>query len=296
VFFITHNEIKELFSTVDYNILMYTISISIYPNVIIDGYFLIPHEDGIHITKVINNIPLKIALIKNDSDNTKVKVKPDDTKIYKDFIKFKEMPINNAIIALYSSLDLLTFNFIINKILSTKTLSEIDNFIATCLYREGVLIAGKEISIGLTDKYIGFINIFSDEFEPLLYNNGNYKSLTVKQLEQLKKNRKEIIIPEMKKEKNHWGLFVPIFTDKEKKNKRNVFKILTPGEAFGKKTGIVCTSLHKPQHQKIMENLKLSMSDAKSTKENNCNAIAVHLYKTNRISLNPNWKPLISNI
>ena len=296
VFFITHNEIKELFSTVDYNILMYTISISIYPNVIIDGYFLIPHEDGIHITKVINNIPLKIALIKNDIDNTKVEVKPDDTKIYKDFMKFKEMPINNAIIALYSSLDLLTFNFIINKILSTKTLSEIDNFIATCLYREGVLIAGKEISIGLTDKYIGFINIFSDEFEPLLYNNGNYKSLTVKQLEQLKKNRKEIIIPEMKKEKNHWGLFVPIFTDKEKKNKRNVFKILTPGEAFGKKTGIVCTSLHKPQHQKIMEDLKLSMSDAKSTKENNCNAIAVHLYKTNRISLNPNWKPLISNI
>jgi hypothetical protein len=296
VFFISHDEIKQLFLNVDHDILMYALSMSIYPNVIIDGHLLIPHEDGIHITKVINNIPLKIALIKNDVDNTEIEIKTDDTKIYKDFVKLQEMPINNAIISLYSSLDLTTFNFIINKILSTKTLSEIDNFIANCLYREGVLIAGKEITTGLTDKFIGFVNIFNDEFEPLLYNNGNYKSLTTKQLEQLKQNRKEIIIPDMKKEKNHWGLFVPIFADKEKKNKRNVFKILTPGEAFGKKTGIVCTSLHKPQHIKIMDDLKISNTDNKSTKEGNCNSIAVHLYKTKRISLNPSWKPLTFNI
>ena len=54
-------------------------------------------------------------------------------------------------------------NFIINKILSSKILSEIDNFIATCLYKEGVLIAGKEVTTGLTDKYIGFVDIFNDD-------------------------------------------------------------------------------------------------------------------------------------
>ncbi len=297
IFFISHIDIKKLFPNVDYDILMYTISISIYPNIIIDGHILIPHEDGIHIVKVVNNIPLKIALIKNNNiENIKEEIIQDDKKLYKDFVKLQEMPLNNAIISLYSSLDSITFDFIIKKILSSKTLSEIDKFIANCLYREGILIAGKEITTGLTDKFIGFINIFNDEFEPLLYNNGNYKSLTTKQLEQLKSNRKQIVIPDMKKEKMQWGLFVPVFTDKEKKNKRNVFKLLTPGEAFGKKTGIVCTSLHKPQHLKIMQDLKMTNPDNKTTKEGNCNNIAVYLYKINRISLNPIWKPLNANI
>jgi len=296
IFFISHSDIKKLFPTVDNDILMYAISISIYPNIIIDGYILIPHEDGIHIVKVVNNIPLKIALIKNDVENVKSEIVQEDIKLYKDFAKLREMPLNSAIISLYSTIDTISFNFIIKKILSSKTLNEIDNFIATCLYREGVLIAGKEITTGLSDKYIGFINIFNEEFEPLLFNNGNYKSLTPKQLEQLKSNRKQVIIPDMKKEKLHWGLIIPIFTDKEKKNKRNIFKILTPGEAFGKKTGIVCTSLHKPQHMKIIDDLKISSTVGKFTKEGNCINIANHLYKINRISLNPPWKPLISNI
>ena len=98
----------------------------------------------------------------------------------------------------------------------------------------------------------------------------------------------------MKREKLHWGLFIPIFSDKEKKNKRNVFKLFTPGEAHGKKTGIVCTSLHKPQHRKIINDLK--MNDGKFTKENYCLNIATELYRINRISLNPEWKPLITNI
>ena len=293
-YFITYKDINKLFSNIDYNILMYAISISIYPNIIIDGYIIIPHEDGLHIVKVVNNIPLKITLIKNDVEKEEIKLDANDIKLYKEFEKIKKEPLNKAIISLYSSLDIQSFKFIINKILSSKQLTEIDSFIADCFYREGVLIAGKEITTGINDKYIGFVNIFNDEFEPLIYNNGNYKSLNPKQLEQLKQNRKNIIIPDMKKEKLQWGLFIPTFTDKEKKNKKNIFKLLTPGEAFGKKTGIVCTSLHKPQHQKIMTDLKIP--PGKYTKENNCLVIATELYKLNRISLYPSWKPLIFNI
>ena len=293
-YFITYKTINETFNDIDYNILMYAINISIYPNIIIDGYIIIPHENGLHIVKVINNIPLKIALIKNDVEKEEIQLNENDIKLYKDFDKLKKEPLNKAIISLYSSLDTISFDFIIKKILSSKILSEIDNFIADCFYREGILIAGKEITTGNNDKYIGFINIFNEEFEPLLFNNGNYKSLTPKQLEQLKTNRKKIIIPDMKKEKLQWGLFIPTFTDKEKKDKRNVFKILTPGEAFGKKTGIVCTSLHKPQHQKIMNDLKIP--PGKYTKENNCLIIATELYKLNRMTLYPQWKPLIFNI
>ena len=293
-FFINYININNFFPNIDNDILMYAISLSIYPNIIIDGYIIIPHEDGLHIVKVITDIPLKIALVKNDNDE--IILSDTDNKLYNDFEKITELPINKAIISLYSSLDNISFDFIIKRILSSSNkLSEIDNFIANCLYREGVLIAGKEIpQIGLNDKYIGFINIFNDDFEPLLFNNGNYKALTPKQLDTLKLNRKHIIIPDMKREKLHWGLFIPIFADKEKKNKRNAFKLFTPGEAHGKKTGIVCTSLHKPQHRKIINDLKLV--DGKFTKENYCLNIATELYRINRISLNPEWKPLITNI
>jgi hypothetical protein len=296
IYFINYLDINKFFPNIDNDILMYAISLSIYPNIIIDGYIIIPHEDGLHIVKVMNDIPLKIALVKNDIDVVENKLSDTDIKLYKEFEKIKEKPLNNAIISLYSSMDSISFNFIIKKILSSSNhLSEIDNFIANCLYREGVLIAGKELpQIGLTDKYIGFVNIFNDDFDPLLYNNGNYKELTPKQLEILKSNRKHIVIPDMKREKLQWGLFVPIFTDKEKKNKRNAFKLLTPGEAYGKKTGIVCTSLHKPQHRQIINDL--NMSDGKFTKDNYCHNIATELYKINRISLNPEWKPLITNI
>ena len=296
IYFINYLEINKFFPNIDNDILMYAISLSIYPNIIIDGYIIIPHEDGLHIVKVMNDIPLKIALVKNDIDVVENKLSDTDIKLYKEFEKIKEKPLNNAIISLYSSMDSISFNFIIKKILSSPNhLSEIDNFIANCLYREGVLIAGKELpQIGLTDKYIGFVNIFNDDFVPLLYNNGNYKELTPKQLEILKLNRKHILVPDMKREKIQWGLFVPIFTDKEKKNKRNAFKLFTPGEAYGKKTGIVCTSLHKPQHRQIINNL--NMPDGKFTKDNYCNNIATELYKINRISLNPEWKPLITNI
>ena len=291
-YFINYQEINDLFPNININILMYSIQMSIYPNVIIDGYIIIPHENGIHIVKVLNDVPLKIALIKSEIEKKEVVLNETDIKLYKDFIKYKEEPLNIAIIALYSSLDMTTFDFIIKKLFSSKVLNENDNFIANCLYKEGVLIGGKEIpSIGSPDKYIGFVNIFNEEFEPLLYNDGNYKTLTSKQTEQLIANRKQVAIPDMNKEKVLWGLFVPVFENKEKKNKINVFKILTAGNAVGKKTGIVCTSLHKPQHEKLFDELELKKG--KFTKNQYCSNIAAHLYKINRISLNPSWKPKI---
>jgi hypothetical protein len=291
-YYVSYEDINAFFKTIDINILMYAISSSIYPNIIIDGYIIVPHENGIHIIKVVNDIPLKIALIKNDKEKEEVIIEQDDIKLYKDFIKYKEEPFNKAIIALYSSLDMKTFNFIIKKIFENKKLNEIDNFIANCLYKEGVLIAGKEIpSYGSPDKYIGFINIFNDNFEPLFYNDGNFKALNSKQTEQLLSNRKQIIIPDMNKEKLLWGLFVPVYENKENKNKINVFKILTAGKAVGKKTGIVCTSLHKSEHETIFKDLELP--EGKFTKNLYCSNIAEKLYKINRISLNPEWKPTI---
>jgi len=291
-YFISYNDINHQFRNIDKDILLYAITLSIYPNIIIDNHFLIPHEDGIHIIKVVNENPLKITLIKEEIENEDHnKMTDNEFELYKNIDKIKSYPYAKAIIALYLSFDIISFNYIINKILSnSNNLNEVDNFIANCLYKEGVLISNKEINIGSTEKFIGFVNIFNDEFEPLLFNQGEFKILTPKQLEQLKKNRRNVIIPEMKKEKLIWGIITPEFFDKDKKNKKNLFKIITPGEAYGKKTGIVCSYLHKPQHKKLMESL--SLPDGKYTKESYCMTIAEELYKINRISLFPSWKPL----
>ena len=105
-------------------------------------------------------------------------------------------------------------------------LNKADEFIASCLYKEGVLISSAEINgISSSNKYIGFVNIFNEEFEPLLYNDGNYKNLNDKQLLQLTNNRRKIIIPDLSKEKMPWGLFIPVYDSKDKKNKINVFKL-----------------------------------------------------------------------
>jgi len=293
IYFISYKDINHHFRNIDNDILMYSITLSVYPNIIIDNHFLIPHEEGIHIIKIDNESPLKITLVKEEAEKEDMnKITDNEIDLYKNINKIKSYSYEKAIIALYLSFDLISFNYIINKILSSpNSLNEIDNFIANCLYKEGILISNKEISIGSTMKFIGFVNIFNDEFEPLLFNDGEFKILTPKQLEQLKKNRRNVIIPEMKKEKLIWGIITPEFIDKEKKNKKNLFKIITPGEAYGKKTGIVCSYLHKPQHKKLMETL--SIPDGKYTKEGYCMTIAEELYKINRISLYPSWKPLL---
>jgi hypothetical protein len=141
------------------------------------------------------------------------------------------------------------------------------------------------------NKYVGFVNIFNENFEPLLYNDGNYKNLNDKQHTQLISNRKQIVIPDLSKEKLPWGLFIPVYVDKEKKNKINVFKLLTVGNVVGKKTGIVCTSLQKGQHSQLFNDLMLKLD--KPTKDTYCKEISNQLYKIGRITLLPVWKPTI---
>jgi len=59
-YYLSIKDIRDFFPQIDIDILMYAISLSIYPNIIIDGYIVVPHESGIHIVKVINDVPLKI--------------------------------------------------------------------------------------------------------------------------------------------------------------------------------------------------------------------------------------------
>lgn len=290
--FISYQTIKKIFTDVDEKILMHSVKISIYPNIIIDNILLLPHKDGIHIIDVIEDKPVKISLTRNVNNMNEETIDINDN-FYKIMDKIETDNYDNAIISLYTALDEITFKLLISKIFQSKALNKIDSFIEACFLREGILITKKEIPNVINDfKYIGFVNIFNEEFEPLLYSQDgiNHKSLNPKQLETLKSNRKLIKNPnDLMNETLPWGLMIPVYENKEKKNKINVFKLLTPGIIYGKKTGIVCTSLHKKEHSKFFKDL--SLEDVKNTKESYCSKIAAKLYKLNRITLLPIYKP-----
>jgi hypothetical protein len=294
--FLHYESINENFTNIDKDIIMHAISNSIYPNVLIDGYTLIPHEDGIHIVKIINDFPLKIKIIKNKI--IEYSAKNDDIDIdiiLKDMTKYDYVnEINNAIIALYSSLDSYTFDLIVKKIIKSDHLSDVENFIAKCLYSQGVLISKNEMKSISTDtlsKYIGYCNIFSSIFEPIIFINNTFKDCNDRQKAELISSRKKIIIPDMTKEDLCWGIFVPSIFDKEKNIFKNIFKILSQGTGNGKKTGMNCYSLKKSEHSNILK--QLHIEDKNNSKIKYCNIISTELLKIDRILLLPEYKPTI---
>jgi hypothetical protein len=290
--FISYEYLKELFDYVEPEILLYSIKISIYPNTIIDNILLLPHEDGIHIIDIIEDKPLKIDIIKENIEVRRHN-KDLDKNLYKKIKGIKNENYHNAVFTLYKALDKYTFDIIINKIFKYRRLNEIDDYIEELFVKEGILIKQSEVPILTTnEKYIGFVNIFNEEFEPLIYNpdGKNHHSFNKKQMEYLISNRNLVKPPEdFTQEKYAWGLVVPVTDPENKKNKINVFKLLTPGIIYGKKTGIVCTSLQKNEHSKILTDL--GIEDIKNTKTSYCNKIAIELAKRNRLSILPEYKP-----
>ena len=177
-------------------------------------------------------------------------------------------------------------------------LNETDKYISQCFFEEGALIHKNEFTKKYPDdiKYIGFFNIYSDDLDINLY---NFETDTFKSLSSLDKDylyiiekRKKIEIPNMQKEKIGVGLIVP---KKNKTNYSNVFKILSSGKAYGKKTGIVCESLLKPDQDIVLEqyNIKLLNTKKKITKEQKCKIIAENMLKLNKLYLYPYYKPII---
>jgi len=298
---------KTIIDTVEFNekIIMESIRKSIYPNVLIEGYSLIPHENGLHIIKIETNIPNKLRIIYEETKQQALKQIEDthqkEPKISKNNLNIDINNINNTFIALYSSLDNNTFESIVKNILENETLDDTEEFIAKCLYIQGVLIGRNEIKSKNTNKYIGYVNIFNlkqekngiinDNIDAILYNNieDKYRDCNDNEIEQLKKNRNIINkIPDMSDEIIPWGIYLPKKITKTE-TIMNVFKIYTTGKGVGKKTGIDCTSLKKDAQKKILE--ELNVPDAEGKKLENCNITVKELLNKGRLTLLPLYKP-----
>jgi hypothetical protein len=284
--------IEEILENIDFdqNILFETIKESIYPHSFIDGYSIIPHEDGLHIMSIQNVTSHKINIQyeeKKEAISSKASSKP---------ININKHDADTAILALYSSMDSTTFENMMKKILETDVLDETQEYIADILYKQGALLKKHEISSFKNNNsiYIGYINIFNlkNDLDIILYNKNDkkYKDATDKEKDELIKNRiKYPSVPiDMTQEKMPWGVFVPK-ASKDKKTIMNVFKLFTTGESVGKKTGIDCTSLKKNEHLAIFQ--ELNIRDIDGTKQHNCLVISQALLKNNRLTLLPVYKP-----
>jgi len=275
-----------------------TIAESVYPNVLIDGYILVPHDDGIHIIdmsvdKHVNN-KLRITYVKKKEhkqdalQNDKKSLKCNMDKLAK-IVHAGDA----AIIALYKYLTSDCFMELVKKFIEEPVLSDTDEAVAELLYREGALIRKKEIrslrGASVPDKYIGYVNIFNNKFEPVVFIDSRYRDLIDREVDELISIRRRIQKPQnMANERVSWGMIVPVL-DKKSGIYSNVFKILTAGSSVGVKSGMVCTSLSKTAQEKIFE--EFNINNASGTKAENCHKIAMKMYETNRISINPEYKP-----
>ena len=292
--------IKE--SDIDQDIIYESIIESVYPNNLFEDYILLIHNDGIHIIDKELNKEMKLNIVKNKEIIIKPEIKTNDQLIPKDFIiKFDDSEKHMNTLLIYLSFDSNLYEKFVKYIIKTpyNKLNETDKYISECFFEEGALIHKNEFTNKYSDdiKYIGFFNIFSDDLDINLY---NFETDTFKSLSSLDKDylyiiekRKKIEIPDMQKEKIAVGLIVP---KKNKANYSNVFKILSSGKAYGKKTGIVCESLLKPDQDIILEqyNIEILNKKKKITKEQKCKIIAENMLKLNKLYLYPYYKPIIN--
>lgn len=286
VWYISFDKIKEALEFDD-EIINQAIQSIVYPNTLIEGYYLITHENGIHIVNINeeNNVKLRLTY-KNSQENIKPK-KNSQNK----FSNLMNKNIDDATISLYLYLNNSSFEELVKKIITADDLEPYEENIANILYRQGALIANKELkSIKTsTKKYIGYVNIFNNKFEPIIYSNNVYRDLIEKEIGELLSNRIKIERPDnMANETVAWGIINTI-TDKKTNIITNVFKVLTPGNSIGVKTGIVCSSLNKQDMRSVIE--RMGIPYVYDTKIENCNYIARELLKMKRISINPEYKP-----
>lgn len=264
----------------DKKIIYQAIDESVYPRTLIDGYILAPHNDGIHIIKIQNKDIKKIKL----TQEVKKIEKAQNKCSMKEINQINKQPIEEAIVALYLSLDAECLIQIVKDIIE-KDVDETLLFISKCLFKAGVLISKNEISTKNTNDYIGYVNIYNNDFEPILYIDGKYRNLTDKESNELISNRVlRTEIPNMEIETKPWG-FIAL---PGKKGKKNIFKIFTPGKGNGIKTGRECSTLEKATQESL---LLLMNNNTKGTKIENCNNLLKLLISSKRITMNPKYIP-----
>lgn len=290
--FIPLNDILENLNF-DTTISLNAINQSLHPNMILDGYMLIPYNDSIQIVKTQPEITQKLKLINKPKEKS-----PKPSKKYKKnkLEEISKKDINIASLELYLTMIPATFEGFVHDIIEKNILNTTETHIANFFYLQGALIKSNEIPnskniANSKNEYIGYVDIFESKFKPLVLSDNNvYRELTPNELSILIEKRKHVTKPnDIDEETNTWGMITPVFNKKEKTSK-NVLKLFITGPRKGQKTGIDCSSLLKKKHQEILQEYGVEVQK-NDTKLQNCKNIAIQLMMNKRMILLPEYKP-----
>ena len=352
--------------TIDNDILMYAIKNIIYPSIFIKNKYITRYKDGILISPININENSKIIRYNNDmlikriedkganaaavavdanSANADSKATSNTNKIINDttvVVKILEKldidlkDVNKTTISFYLNIAADHFNTLINYILKSYPTNDTDfdkniRFLSDCLYRQGILIKGKDIP-SFTDnnnEYVGYINMFSenskDDNTYIQYKGKNKvcdeseysKMIDEKHVKTIKENIKLYNVKTQKEENLRPKYMTEYFSNRINKNiyipcemknettswgiivrkKDNyVFKLFTTGAiatGAGKiGTGQECTFFNKSEMNIIINELNSGNKEAKKgNKEKLCNYIADILMSKNKLILYPLYKP-----
>jgi len=349
---------------IDNDILMYAIKNIIYPSIFIKNKYITRYKDGILISPININENSKIIRYNNDmlikriedngvnaanaaanaavdnaaaanAANADSKATSKTNKILEKLdIDLKD--VNKTTISFYLNIDAEHFNILINYILKSYPTNDTDfakniRFLSDCLYRQGILIKGKDIP-SFTDnnnEYVGYINMFSenskDDNTYIQYKGKNKvcdeseysKMIDEKHVKTIKENIKLYNLKTQKEENLRPKYMTEYFSNRINKNKyipcemknettswgiivrkkdNYVFKLFTTGAiatGAGKiGTGQECTFFNKSEMNIIINELNSGNKEAKKgNKEKLCNYIADLLMSKNKLILYPLYKP-----
>jgi hypothetical protein len=272
---------------IDEEIIYDVINRSVYPHTLLEDYLLVPHDSGIHIVEIDLEESSRFLITDSvKSTNTQIKRKCKLPVL-------TNKSVEHATILIYLHTDSKCFEELVGRILQSGKLSKQDEFVAQCLYVQGVLISRAELPYIKNDnKYIGYIDIFESKFKAKVLVNDKFRTLIEREEEDLKRGRNHLQKPQdMTKEKFTWGTITQIEDKKEQGLKYNVFKILKGGKGKGISTGRVCNTLDKKDHVAILA--EMNNNEVYENKVENCLNIALELMKNKRLVLMPEYKPLI---
>tara|TARA_B110001450_G_scaffold99962_1_gene94762 strand:+ start:327 stop:4076 length:3750 start_codon:yes stop_codon:yes gene_type:complete len=291
--------IKE--SDIDANIIYQSIVESVFPHNLFDDYILLIHNNGIHIIEKTTNKEAKLNIVNDKELIVKTEINENQDIIPHNLVlKIEESEKYMNVILIYLSFNYELYDKFVKYVIKTpyNKLNNNEKYIANCFFEEGALIHKNEFHKKYSDDiiYIGYFNIYHDNIDINLYNfeNNTFKSLSDLDKDYLYiiEKRKQIEVPDMQKEKISVGLIVP---KKIKTDYCNTFKILSAGKAYGKKTGIVCDSLLKPDQDIVLQEytIEILTTKKKITKDKKCKIIAEKMLKLNKLYIYPYYKPII---
>jgi len=285
IWYVSQSEIMNILK-IDEEIVFEVINKSVYPYNLIEKYLLVPHENGIHIVEIRYETSKRFLI---------TDIAPKEDIVNKKKCKlpvFANKNIEEATILLYLNLNTVCFEELVTRILKTNTLSEQDEFIANCLYRQGALISKTELPyINNDNKYIGYVDIFEPKLKTKVLSDNKFRSLIQKEERDLINARNQSQNLSNMKNKTSWGVITQIEDKKDNNLKTNVLKIIRNSNSKGLGTGRVCKTLDKKEQEDILK--EFGNNNTYNNKVENCFHIALELIKNKKLMLLPEYKPRV---